>query len=89
MKLFVGEPDFLKGNWRVLTVRSVRVDRGTGTSEAIWRLSVSSNCGVFCVLSTATWDSEKQDVSLVILEDFPHVQVKKGIGLCCPGFYSF
>ena len=81
MKLFVGEPDFLKGNWRGLIVELA--------NRRQFGVFVSSNCCVFCVLSTATWDSEKQDVSLVILEDFPHVQVKKGIGLCCPGFYSF
>ena len=31
---------------------------------------VSRNCRVFCVLSTTTWDSENQDVFLMILEDF-------------------
>ena len=86
MKLFVGEPDFLKGNWRGLIVELA--------NRRQFGVFVSSNCCVFCVLSTATWDSEKQDVS------FPHhfggfplkkrnAQVKKGIGLCCPDFYSF
>ena len=58
------------------------------------RFVLSSNCCVFCVLSTATWDSEKQDVSFPHhFEGFPlkkrNAQVKKGIGLCCSDFYSF
>ena len=48
------------------------------------RRQFCANCRVFFVLSTATWDSENQDVS----HDFEgfhlkkqNVEVKKGIGL--------
>ena len=59
MKLFVGEPDFLKGNWSAY-VRSVW-NRQIGGNFAPSAAFVSRNCRDFCVLSTATWDSENQD----------------------------
>ena len=51
----------------------VPLDRGTSKSGGNFGPSaafVSRKCRVFCVLSTATWDSKNQEVFLMILKDF-------------------
>ena len=94
MRLFVGEPDILKGNWSAYgkVCNSWSWNRQIGGNFAPSAVFVSRNCRVFYVLPTATWDSENQDVFLWF-EGFlltkQNVEVKKGIGLCGPDFYSF
>ena len=64
MRLFVGEPYILKGNWSAYgkVCNSWSWNRQIGGNFAPSAAFVSRNCRVFCVLSTATWDSENQDV---------------------------
>ena len=80
MKLFVGEPDFLKGNWRGLIV------------EPANRRQFGAFVGSNCLNIYRNQGQRKARCFPHHFGGFPlkkqNVQVKKGIGSCCPGFYT-
>ena len=89
MKLFFGELDFLKGNWSafVRSVWNLQIGGNFAPSAAFLNRNVPS-VSYLPQPGTAKIKMISHD-----FEGFPlkkqNVEVKKGIGLCCPDFYSF
>ena len=86
MKFFVGGPDFLKGNWSAYG--KVCMEPANRRQFSAFRASVVSSVSYLPQPGTAKIKMFSHDFEGFHLKK-QNVEVKKGIGLCCPDFYLF